>query len=89
MLSNQWTVPDFYPIDYLPRGVRLSAYGGDASDLPAPVLQHSLDRIAEGTFDLGPVRSYRLEQIRAAHQALESNAGSGKIVVLTSPAGTS
>ena len=37
MLSNQWTVPDFYPIEYLPRGVRLTAYGGDASDLPAPV----------------------------------------------------
>jgi len=26
MLSNQWTVKDFYPIDYLPRGVRLTAY---------------------------------------------------------------
>ena len=35
MLSNQWTVPDFYPIDYIPRGVRLTAYGGDSSDLPA------------------------------------------------------
>ena len=28
MLSNQWVVPDFYPIEYLPRGVRLTAYGG-------------------------------------------------------------
>jgi NADPH:quinone reductase-like Zn-dependent oxidoreductase len=82
MLSNQWTVPDFYPIAYLPRGVRLTAYGGDASDLPAPVLQRTLDRIAEGTFDLGPLRTYPLERIRDAHQALESNAGSGKIVVL-------
>ena len=26
MLSNAWTVRDFYPIDYLPRGVRLTAY---------------------------------------------------------------
>ena len=41
MLSNQWTVPDFYPIDYLPRGVRLTAYSGGASDLPASVLQIS------------------------------------------------
>ena len=31
MLSNQWTVPDFYPIDYIPTGVRLTAYGGEAS----------------------------------------------------------
>ena len=28
MLSNVWTVPEFYPIDYLPRGVRLTAYSG-------------------------------------------------------------
>jgi NADPH:quinone reductase-like Zn-dependent oxidoreductase len=29
MLSNQWTVRDFYPLDYLPTGVRLTAYKGD------------------------------------------------------------
>ena len=46
MLSNQWTVPDFYPIDYLPRGVRLAAYSGDASDLPPEVLQGFLDDVA-------------------------------------------
>ncbi len=36
MLSNEWTVKDFYPIEYLPTGVRLAAYGGDAADLPGP-----------------------------------------------------
>jgi NADPH:quinone reductase len=82
MLSNEWTVKDFYPIGYLPRGVRLSAYGGDASDLPAPVLQAALDRIAAGTFGLGPVRTFPLEEIREAHRALETNTGSGKIVGL-------
>jgi len=49
MLSNEWTVKDFYPIDYLPRGVRLTAYAGGAADLPAPVLQRFLDRIADGS----------------------------------------
>jgi NADPH:quinone reductase-like Zn-dependent oxidoreductase len=83
MLSNEWTVPDFYPIAYLPRGVRLTAYGGDTSDLPAPVLQRSVDRIAEGAFDLGPLRTYPLDQIRDAHRALEDNTGNGKIVVST------
>jgi NADPH:quinone reductase-like Zn-dependent oxidoreductase len=39
MLSNEWTVQDFYPIDYLPQGVRLIAYSSDAADLPAEVLQ--------------------------------------------------
>src|SRR5437660_4673101 len=47
MLSNEWTVRDFYPIDYIPRGVRLTSYGGDANDLPARVLQEFLDAVAD------------------------------------------
>ena len=39
MLSDQWTIPEFYPMDWLPNGVRLTAYSGEAADLPAPVLQ--------------------------------------------------
>jgi hypothetical protein len=46
MLSNQWTVADFYPIEYIPSGVRLTAYGGDAADLPTEVLQAYLDGVA-------------------------------------------
>jgi NADPH:quinone reductase len=37
MLSNDWIVKDFYPIEYLPKGVRLTAYGGEADDLPPAV----------------------------------------------------
>src|SRR5207302_6317771 len=48
MLSNVWTVADFYPIDYLPRGVRLTAYHGEAQDLSEPVLQGFLDAVAAG-----------------------------------------
>jgi len=81
MLSNQWTVPDFYPIGYLPTGVRLTAYGGDASDLPAEVLQRMLDRLAAGTITLGPITAYRMEQIQDAHRDMESNATGGKLVV--------
>src|SRR3954454_21795626 len=43
MLSNEWTVRDFYPISYLPAGVRLTSYSGDAANLPAAVLQDCLD----------------------------------------------
>jgi NADPH2:quinone reductase len=83
MLSNAWTIPDFYPIGYLPNGVRLTAYGGEASDLPAPVLQRFLDLIAAGTLDLGPRRVFGIEEIQEAHTAMEDNLGTGKIVVLT------
>jgi NADPH:quinone reductase len=83
MLSNEWIVKDFYPIDYLPKGVRLSAYGGEAADLPAPVLQRFLDRIADGAISLGPVTTYRLEDIPKAHADIDANRVVGKLVGLT------
>jgi NADPH2:quinone reductase len=83
MLSNQWIIPDFYPIGFLPAGVRLTAYGGEADDLPAPVLQRHLDRIAAGETSLGPARVYAMDEIRQAHDDLEHNRTAGKLVVLT------
>src|SRR5262249_21859505 len=82
MLSNEWIVKDFYPIAYIPQGVRLTAYGGDASDLPVEVLQRQLDAIADGRLTVPVHKVYDgLEQIRQAHTDLESNAAIGKLVV--------
>ena len=72
MLSNQWTVKDFYPIEYIPRGVRLTAYGGDASDLPPGTLQAFLDDVAAGTATVPVDHVYTLDQIAAAHTAMEA-----------------
>jgi NADPH:quinone reductase len=83
MLSNQWTVPDFYPIDYIPRGVRLTAYTGDATDLAAKVLQAFLDAVAAGDAVVPLHRVYQLDDIRQAHAELEAGTTTGKIVVLT------
>lgn len=82
MLSNQWTVPDFYPIEYLPRGVRLTAYGGDASDLPADVLQDFLDAAAAGDAQVPIDRTYRMSEISRAHKDMEAGKATGKLVVL-------
>ncbi|WP_116710179.1 zinc-binding alcohol dehydrogenase family protein [Actinomycetospora cinnamomea] len=82
MLSNEWTVPDFSPIDYLPRGVRLTAYGGEAGDLPAPVLQQFLDDVAAGRAVVPLGQVLPLERIRDAHSIMEGDRATGKIVVL-------
>ena len=82
MLSNQWTVPDFYPIDYLPRGVRLAAYGGDASDLPADVLQGFLDDVAAGRAVVPLARTFDLDGIVEAHALMEHGSAGGKLVVI-------
>jgi len=82
MLSNQWTVPDFYPIEYLPRGVRLTAYGGHASDLPADVLDDFLDAVAGGDAHVPIHRTYRMNEISQAHADMEAGMATGKLVVL-------
>lgn len=82
MLSNEWIVKDFYPIGYLPTGVRLTAYGGDSGHLSTAVLQRFLDRIASGAVTLGPIRTYALDDIRRAHDDMEHNRTVGKQVVL-------
>lgn len=82
MLSNSWVVEDFYPIDYLPQGVRLTAYSGNAADLPTQVLD---DYLAAAVLDpeLIPLdRVFPLDQIGAAHDYMEHDLATGKIVVV-------
>jgi NADPH2:quinone reductase len=83
MLSNQWTVKDFYPIEYLPRGVRLSAYGGDATDLPPAVLQDFIDAVVSGHATVPIHQVYALDEIHQAHADMEGGNASGKLVVVT------
>ncbi|NTW41030.1 MAG: zinc-binding dehydrogenase [Cellulomonadaceae bacterium] len=82
MLSDQWTIPEFYPMDWLPNGVRLTAYSGEASGLPARVLQDFLDAVAAGTARVPVGRTYRLEQIAQAHRDMEAGVVGGKGVVV-------
>ncbi|HEX2909218.1 MAG TPA: zinc-binding alcohol dehydrogenase family protein [Chloroflexia bacterium] len=83
MLSNEWLVKDFYPMDYIPNGVRLTAYGGESSDLPGEFLQTYLDKIANGSLKLAPPRVYNFTQaeVRQAHDDMENNRVVGKLVV--------
>jgi len=82
MLSNQWTVRDFYPIGYLPRGVRLTAYSGEAGDLPAGVLQAFLDDVARGRQKVAIDHVYSFDEIVTAHADMEANNAVGKLVVV-------
>lgn len=83
MLSNEWIVRDFYPIGYLPAGVRLTAYAGDAGDLPASVLQEFLDAVASGEATVPIDTVYAFDDIVAAHRAMEAGTARGKLVVTT------
>ena len=82
MLSDEWIVKDFYPIGYLPSGVRLTGYSGEAENLPADVLQGFLDDVAAGRAVVPVDRVFGLDEIRAAHTLMESGDARGKLVVL-------
>jgi NADPH2:quinone reductase len=82
MLSDEWTIPDFYPMDWLPNGVRLTAYSGEASDLPPHVLQDYLDAVADGSAVIPVGRVYALDDIIQAHRDMEAGVIGGKGVVV-------
>jgi NADPH:quinone reductase-like Zn-dependent oxidoreductase len=81
-LSNQWTVRDFSPNEYLPRGVRLAGYFGDAADLPRETFQEILEAVAAGRLAFPVDRVYDgLEQVPRAHDDMEHDRATGKLVV--------
>lgn len=84
MLSNRWIVEQFYPIDFIPTGVRLTAYGGGPEDLPAAVLSELANAIARGEVSW-PVEVYEMDEIARAHDDMEHNRVAAKQVVLTRP----
>ncbi|MEU4390803.1 zinc-binding alcohol dehydrogenase family protein [Kribbella sp. NPDC023855] len=81
MVSDAWMIPDFYPIGYLPNGVRLTAYGGESSDLPAEAFQHYVDLIAAGKLPIRIDRVFGLDEIAEAHRIMENGDAVGKLVV--------
>jgi NADPH:quinone reductase-like Zn-dependent oxidoreductase len=82
MLSNDWTIEEFYPMDWLPNGVRLTAYSGEAADLSAGELQAFLDAVASGKARVPLGRVYRLDEIVLAHRDMENGVAGGKLVVI-------
>jgi NADPH:quinone reductase-like Zn-dependent oxidoreductase len=81
MLSDAWTIPDFYPIGYIPNGVRLTAYGGESSDLPAEALQRYVGLVEQGRLPLRIDRVFAFDEIAEAHRVMEEGRAVGKLVV--------
>lgn len=82
MLSDQWTIPDFYPMDWLPNGVRLTAYSGEAADLTSSTLQEFLDAVRDGRATVPIGRVYTIGDIARAHHDMEAGDIGGKAVVV-------
>ncbi len=79
-----WTIPDFEPIAMIPPGTRLTAFHSDClkGSAGAAVLQRIIRQVEGGVYRPTIDRVFRLEDIVAAHEYMESNQAAGKLVVL-------
>jgi NADPH:quinone reductase-like Zn-dependent oxidoreductase len=60
---------------------RLTASGGDASDLPPEVLQQLLDDVAAGSARVPVGHICRFDEIVQEHAAIQAGSAAGKLVV--------
>ena len=79
-----WAVADFEPIAMIPSGTRLTAFHSD--DLKGTAGRDALQRVVReveaGTFRPGIDRVFALDDVAAAHQYMEANQATGKLVLL-------
>ncbi len=81
ILGDAWTLPQFAPMEAIPTGVRLTSYSGEASDITEAMLQDFVDAVADGRQQIVIDRVFELEQLSEAHEYMEANLATGKIVV--------
>lgn len=83
MLSEQWSIPDFAPMEFIPATVHLTIY--DSGQIRSSIgdFQAFIQTVESGQIKLSISQVFRLDDIVQAHQLMESNMAGGKIVVLT------
>lgn len=82
ILGGEWTLTSFQPMGDIPTGVRLTSYAGEAANLSKERLQSFVNDVASGRQTLTLDRTFRFEELPEAHQYMESNQASGKLVVV-------
>lgn len=83
MLSEEWAINDFAPMDYIPATVCLTVYDSGQITVEAKHFQNFIDDVEKGKVRLNIAKVLTLEQIAEAHRLMESNEVAGKIVITT------
>jgi NADPH:quinone reductase-like Zn-dependent oxidoreductase len=82
MLSEQWSIPYFAPMEFIPATVHLTIYDSGQIRSSIQAFQEFIQRIESGQLKLNISQVFRLDDIVQAHRLMESNQAGGKIVVL-------
>lgn len=82
ILSEQWSITEFAPMDYIPATVNLTVYNSGEIRIEGKYFQKFVKDIEKGFLKPAIKRIFNLNEIVAAHHLMESSSGGGKIVVL-------
>lgn len=82
MLSEQWSIADFAPMEYIPAAVHLTVYDSGQIRVGPEYFQQFIRDIENGEIQIAIKEIVPLEEIVEAHKLMESNVGGGKIVVI-------
>ncbi|AZB29784.1 hypothetical protein EB354_11270 [Chryseobacterium balustinum] len=82
MHSEQWSIKDFAPIDYIPAASFVTVYDSGHIRVEGKYFQDFINEIENGNIHPKIKRVFTLEEIVEAHTFMESNSGGGKIVVV-------
>ncbi|TSD67916.1 zinc-binding dehydrogenase [Inquilinus sp. KBS0705] len=82
MLSEQWAINEFAPMEYIPATVSLTVYDSGQISVAAGHFQEFINSVESGEIKLAIGRVFSLTAIAEAHSLMDSNAAGGKIVVV-------
>lgn len=82
MLAEHWSIANFAPMEFIPATVRLTTYDSGQITSPTAVFENFIRQVESGLVKLAVSRTFSLNQIVAAHQVMEDNQATGKLVVL-------
>lgn len=83
MLSEQWSFQNFAPMEVIPPTVSLTTYDSGAFRVSADAFQAFIRDIENHTLQMINHTVFPFNEIVNAHQLMESNKASGKIVMIT------
>ena len=81
IVGGKWVMDQFTPNAVIPSGVYLTTYSSSVEAFMATPLDKVARLVKDGTIRI-PIKTYRLEQIVEAHQAMDEGTAEAKMVVL-------
>jgi NADPH:quinone reductase-like Zn-dependent oxidoreductase len=79
-----WAIPEFEPVAMIPSGTRLTAFHSDTvkGAAGATLLRRVVREVEAGVYRPNIDRVFGLDEIVAAHQHMENNEATGKLVMM-------